>query len=795
MRVTNSRVAAVLLGGVAATAVMTAHAAAQDASPAPVEADRAEGDGVIVVTARRREEQLNDVPVAVTAFTGAALEARGALDITDVSNVTPNTTLETSRGTNSTLSAFIRGVGQQDPVPGFEAGVGIYLDDVYLNRPQAAVLDIYDVERIEVLRGPQGTLYGRNTIGGAVKYVTKPLPQEFSAKLRATYGTYDQAEGVLTASAPLGDLVRIGGSVARLSRGGFGDNLNIPGVENYNKDVWAARGTFELGGHGEPVLIRISGDYTRDKSDPRNGHRLIPGMLSGAPVLEDEFDTRAGLNAPEQDIEAYGLAMNVTANLTDSLTFRSISAWRKDESYTPIDFDALPTVDVDVPAVYRNEQISQEFQLLYESDRLHGLVGFYYLDARAYTKFDVLLATTGDLLGLPPGFGQQTIGDVRTDTWSVFGDFTFDVTDRLHLSLGGRYTVDDRDSFIFKQNRISGADPEFGGTGIPFGLPITDFEGQARFKKFTPRASISYDVTDDVMVYASYSQGFKGGGFDPRGSANAGAIDVNGDGDFSYDEIYNFFLFEPEEVDSYEVGIKGAALDGDLNFALNGFYADYTNVQIPGSIGIDADGDGVFEGFSGVTTNAASATFKGLELETSASFARGFAGAGSRMNFAGTLGYIDAQYDEFIGNLGTDVADITDIQNTPTWTASGTLGALVPIGTDGELNLSTTLSYRSKTQQFEYPSPYLDQKGYALWDASLVYSFGEDRYSIGLHGKNILDKRYKTSGYQFLVTDPATGLPVVGNNGLPTPSLGLEGIATVFYGNPRQVFVTATLKY
>ncbi|WP_374408955.1 TonB-dependent receptor [Pelagerythrobacter sp.] len=797
MKVSRLRVAAALLTGAATAALVGSPAAAQEAkvgTQPPEQASVADTSDVIVVTARRREESLNDVPIAVTAFSGEALEARGALDITDIANVTPNTTLETSRGTNSTLSAFIRGVGQQDPVPGFEAGVGIYLDDVYLNRPQAAVLDIYDVERIEVLRGPQGTLYGRNTIGGAVKYVTRELPQDFSLKVRGTYGTYDQAEGVVTASAPIGDLVRVGGSVARLSRGGFGDNLNLDGVENYNKDVWAARGTFELGGHGEPVLIRISGDYTRDKSDPRNGHRLIPGLVSGAPVLDDEFDTRAGLNAPDQDVEAYGLAMNVTAELSDNFTFRSISAWREDTSFTPIDFDALPAVDVDVPAVYRNEQISQELQLLYESDRLSGLVGFYYLDARAYTKFDVLLFPTGETLGLT-GFGQQTIGDVRTDTWSVFGDFTFDVTDRLHLSAGGRYTVDDRDSVVFKQNRILGADPEFGGTGIGLGVPITDFRGEARFKKFTPRASISYDVSDEVMVYASYSKGFKGGGFDPRGSANAPAIDVNGDGAFSYDEIYDFLLFEPEEVDSYEAGVKGSALGGDLNFALTGFYADYTNVQVPGSIGIDADGDGVFEGFSGVTTNAASATFKGLEFETSASFARGFAGAGSRMTFAGTLGYIDAEYDEFVGNLGTDVSDITDIQNTPTWTASGTLGGVIPMGADADLNASTTVSYRSKTQQFEYPSPYLDQDAYALWDASLVYSFGGDRYSIGVHAKNILDKRYKTSGYQFLVVDPATGLPVTGANGQPVPSLGLEGTATAFYGNPRQVFVTATLKY
>jgi iron complex outermembrane receptor protein len=751
------------------------------------------GDEEIIVTARRRDERLLDVPIAVSAFSGEALEARGALDITDISNITPNTTIETSRGTNSTLSAFIRGVGQQDPVPGFEAGVGLYLDDVYLNRPQAAVLDIYDVERIEVLRGPQGTLYGRNTIGGAIKYVTKPLPQDFSLKLRATYGTYDQAEGVLTVSAPVGDLLRVGGSVARLSRGGFGDNLNIPGVENYNKDVWAGRGTVEFGGYGAPVLIRLSGDYTRDKSDPRNGHRLIPGLLSGAPVLDDVYDTRAGLNAPKQDVEAWGFAMNVTAELSDALTLRSISAWRKDKSFTPIDFDSLPAVDVDVPAIYRNEQLSQEFQLLYDSDRLHGLVGFYYLDAKAYTKFDVLLATTGALLNLP-GFGQKTIGDVRTDTWSVFGDFTFDVTDRLHLSAGGRYTVDNRKSFIFKQNQILGADPDFGGTGALIGAPITNFNGKARFKKFTPRASISYDVHDDLMVYASYSKGFKGGGFDPRGSANVRAIDVNNDGVFAYDEIYNFFKFEPEEVDSYEVGIKGAALDGDLNFALTGFYADYKNVQIPGSVGVDANNDGIFESFSGVTTNAASATFKGIELETSARFAQDFAGAGSRMSFAGTLGYIDAQYDEFIGALGTDVSDITDIQNTPTWTASGTLGALVPVG-DGDLNFSTTVSYRSKTQQFEYRSPYLDQKGYALWDASLVYNFGGDRYSIGVYGKNILDKQYKTSGYQFLATNPATGQPIIGGNGLPTPSLGREGVATVFYGNPRQVFVTGTVKF
>ena len=196
----------------------------------PDDADAvAEPSDAIIITARRRDENLLDVPIAVSVFSGEALRQSGAIDITALAESVPNVTLEPSRGTNNTLTAFIRGVGQQDPVAGFEAGVGLYLDDVYLNRPQAAVLDIYDVERIEVLRGPQGTLYGRNTIGGAIKYVTKELPDRLSVRGRASYGSYDQADAVVSLSAPLSDMVRVGGSYARLSRGGFGDNLNIPG--------------------------------------------------------------------------------------------------------------------------------------------------------------------------------------------------------------------------------------------------------------------------------------------------------------------------------------------------------------------------------------------------------------------------------------------------------------------------------------------------------------------------------------------------------------------------------------
>lgn len=770
--------ATVALGALAATPAL-----AQEAAEPGV----AEG-GDIVVTARRREETLMDVPVAITAFTGEALEARGALDITDVGNVTPNVTLENSRATNSTLTAFIRGVGQQDPVGGFEPGVGIYLDDVYLNRPQASVLDIYDVERIEVLRGPQGTLYGRNTIGGAVKYVTRRLSDEFSLRLRGTLGTHDMAEGTISVSAPLNDIVRIGGGLARLSRGGFGDNLNN-GLENYNKDVWAGRLSLELGGNGEPVFVRITGDYTRDRSNPRNGHRLIAGLLSGAPVLNDVYDTRAGLNSPEQDIEAYGLAMNVSVDLSDSLTLRSISAWRRDDSWAPIDFDSLPSVDVDVPGFYGNEQLSQEFQLVYASDRLNGLVGFYYLTAEARTVFDVVLATTGTLLNLP-GLNSATDGNVETSTWSVFGDFTFDLTDQLSISAGGRYTEDRRHATILRTTRVGGASPFFGGTAVTIAT-ATNFDGRAEFSDFNPRASISWSPTDDHMLYASYAQGFKGGGFDPRGNATI-APDTDRNGVRSYDEIYNFFLFDPETVDSYEIGYRGT-FDGGLGrLALTGFYGDYTDVQIPGSVGVDANNDGVFESFAGVTTNAAAATFKGVEAELYARFAEGFAGDGSRMTVIGTLGYIDAQYDQFIVN-GADVSGLRGIQNTPRWTLSSTIAARVAVGA-GSLDASSTISYRSFTQQFEVPSPFLDQPAYALLDASVVWTAPGERWSIGVHGRNLTDQRYVTSGYQFLSV-AADGTPLRTGTGNVIPSLGREGIATAFYGNPRQIFGTVSFRF
>jgi len=736
---------------------------------APVFAQSSDSEGVmsleeIQVTARRRSESLQDVPVAVSAFGESMLENQGIQDVVEIAKFAPNLTLEVSRGSNSTLTAFIRGVGQQDPVAGFEAGVGLYVDDVYLNRPQGAVVDIYDVERIEVLRGPQGTLYGRNTIGGAVKYVTKRLAEEPEMKVRASLGTYEQMDLVLTGSAPISEKVRVGGSFATLNRGGFGENVNIDGLDNYNKQILAGRASIEFLPSDE-LFIRIAADYTEDSSDPRQGHRLI-ASTSGDAVLDDVYDTRSGLNNPEQNVKAYGGSATIEWQASDTITVKNILAYRKDESRSPIDFDSLPVADVDVPVDYENKQFSEEFQILYEGDKLSGIFGFYYLDANAFNEFDVILNAFG--------VNANTLGDVDTKTWSVFGDFTYDLSEQFSISVGGRYTSDKRTSTVLRRLFLGGASERFGGDAVLLNT-TSDFNGSKTFKDFTPRASLSWKPNEDHNIYFSYSEGFKGGGFDPRSQTSA-APDIDGDGDIDGDDIFTFMSFDPEKVETFELGWKASVLDNRVNFSLAGFMSSYTDIQIPGSIGVG-------DTFIGVTSNAGDADVNGVEFEGRALLATDMTGSGDSLNATWAIGYLDAEFNEFIDAFGVDVADQRVFQNTPEWTASGSLTYTRPVSfgsRDGALSFINSLAYRSSASQFEVPNPLLDQPGFALWDASLVWNADDGLLNVGLHAKNITDKRYIVAGYNFV-------------NAVGAPTLGTEGVLTAFYGNPFTL--TATVSF
>jgi iron complex outermembrane receptor protein len=711
---------------------------------------------VVVVTARRREETLQDVPVSVTAFTADTLSKQGVPDVTALTFALPNTTMKASRATNTTLTAFIRGVGQQDPLAGFESGVGIYLDDIYLARPQGAVADIYDVERIEVLRGPQGTLYGRNTIGGAVKYVTRKLAPKTDVRLKGTVGNYGQTDGVLTASTPISDIARVGGTFAVFKRDGYGKNLTT-GRDNYDKDLTAARLSAEFTPTAD-LFIRLSGDITDDKSDPKNGHRLTPGRTSGAPVLSNVYDTRGGLTKAQgndQSVKQHGWSGLVEWTIAPQLTFKSVTAARMDKSWAPIDFDSLAAVDFEVPAQYKNKQFSQEFQFTYTGDKVQGVAGVYYIDANAFNKFDTILN------GAFPS-STYTMGSVDTKATAFFADANYEVTDTFNVAIGGRYTIDERKAKVLRQIYLGlGGSPGMGNPSAVLFRTDTDFtkgELEREDKKFTPRLSLGWKVDKDHNVYGSFARGFKGGGFDPRLNVVGTKISVA-----QAKAGYN-----PEIIDTLELGLKSSFHNNRVltNIAL--FNSDYKDVQIPGSVAVDTNGDGKDDSFAGVTTNAGKAKIKGFELEATARITDQF-------SVSGMYSYIDAKYTEFVVATVNQAANRV-FQNTPRNSANIRANYDLPLdmmGNSGTLSLSASASHRSKTHQFETPT-ILDQDAYDIVDASAVWTRKDGKVRVGLHGRNLGDTQYKTAGYNF-------------------PTLGFEGVLTTFYGPPRTV--SATVEY
>ena len=734
---------------------------AQQAPAAAPKADGAEsGEKVekVVVTARRREETLQDVPISVTAFTADSLAKSGTPDISAIALSVPNTTLTASRGTNSTLTSFIRGVGQQDPVAGFEAGVGIYLDDIYLARPQGALADIYDVERVEVLRGPQGTLYGRNTIGGAVKYVTRKLSAKSDFRARLTVGEYNQKDLVLVGSVPVTDTFRVGGTVARFDRDGFGTNL-ANGDENYNKDVKAGRLSAEWAPNAK-LFVRIAGDTTTDDSNPKHGHRLTVETTTGAPVLSNVYDSRANLTTVlghKQQVKQSGGSALVEYQLSDTLTFKSVTAKRQDTSYAPIDFDALNKVSFDVPALYKNKQTSQEFQFTYTGPRVQGVAGAYYLKANAYNKFDVRLL----------GLSTFTEDNVDTRAVAVFADASIDLDPAFSVSVGGRYTKDERKASVLRQIYLGTAgSPGMGNPGAVLfrtDTNLTNGELEREDKKFTPRLSASFKASKDQTLYASASKGFKGGSFDPRLNLVGTRLPLS--------EAKKGFA--PENITTYELGLKSSYGGGALLTNFAAFSSDYKDVQIPGSVAIDTNGDGIDDSFAGVTTNAGKAKVKGFELEAVARITDAF-------SITAMGGYIDAKYSQFIV-AGVNVASARAFQNTPRTTTNVKATYEWPLsmlGQGGKLALSASAARRAKTQQFEFAVPILDQDAFSLYDASLVWSANNGKLRIGLHGKNLTNERYKIAGYNF-----------------PTLPSVADSSILAFYGNPRQTFLTVDYRF
>lgn len=701
----------------------------------------------VVVTARRRAEKLDDVPIAVSAYTAEQLAIKGASDITNLQQSTPNLTLQIARGSNSTLIAFIRGVGQQDPLWGFEPGVGLYVDDVYIARPQGAVLDIYDIERIEVLRGPQGTLYGRNTIGGAIKYVTAPIADHPRLNAQVNLGNFQQTDGIVSASTPIGEHFAVSGAVAIYRRDGFGTN-HTSGAEEYNKDENGFRGTVEWK-PVDGVLFRLSGDYLEDNSNARHGHREVDGsgLAAGQTVLSNVYDNNAGLG-DDNRVKTQGGSLLGQWDLSDRLTLKSISAYREGHTDTLIDFDAGPTPALDVPAFYADHQFTQELQVLWTGGRVQAVGGLYYLNGTAAGAFDTILGIANLTIA--------TAGEVKTESKAAFADVSFDLTDQWSLSIGGRYTQDDKTGTVYRQNFTGIRSPLFGNPAAVPGLLRTDYTNSRRFSEFTPRAGVRYKPSDDLMLYASYGRGFKSGGFDMRGDAFAFPGTVDG--------------YNPEIVDTYELGVKTTTAGGHLRLAGALFYSKYKDQQITSQFALAT----VPPTIVSFVDNAASSEIKGAELEANIGF-------NESVSAAVQLGYIDAKFNEFVTYnpaTGTrdNLADSRGFQNTPKFVGAVSLTWRHEFAGHGELAFIPVVSYRDKFQMFEAPSPILDQGSYTLVDASVVWTSPAKHFALGLHGKNLTDEEYRVGGYNF-------------------PGATFGNSVNGFYGPPRTYTLSANYRF
>ena len=710
-----------------------------DTAAAPNQAKPANAKqlGQVTVTARKREETLQDAPIAVTALTAQSLLNQNVQNLADLQGKVPSLQIYAARGSNTTLTAYIRGVGQADPTWGFDPAVGIYLDDVYLARPQGTMLDVFDVERIEVLRGPQGTLYGKNTIGGAIKYVSNPLPTKTEGSVETTVGTHGEKDVKGSLGGASADGVwRARVAYATEHNDGFGTDL-VNGSRNGDKNTNAARAT--LGFFPSSTFnAQLSVDGLRDNSNPRGAKMLIANSFDPtyAPLSSD-YDTRSGM-AQVNHTKLWGTALTMNWIASQDWSLKSVTAYRGSSTDTNIDFDTLPEQIADVGAVYKDHQFTQEIQANYDSGgTVHGVVGVYYFNGTADGQIQNIF------LGSPPystlGYSQygSTGGSIGTKSYAGYGDFTWDISPEWSLDVGMRLTDETKTALI--QN--------YGYANASFTNPIAtlaDFTGSHDSHNVSPKASLSWTANDHVMLYGSYSEGFHSGGYNIR--ANCEAIPES------------CRPIQDENVKSYELGSKMTFFDDSLLLNTALFHNIYSNIQL--SVFTSYTLPNGSQGFFGDFTNAGKGHIDGLEEEFAWKPAENWTVSG---NFA----YLHTKYTQFLSG-GVNIADTQTFTNAPKWSGALNLDHTYPLSDGGSITGRINYTYQTSVFPETTLSPLIEQPAYGLWNAGLIWRIDQP-WTLSLQGSNLANKSYRTTGY----------------------NIAALGIVTGFYGAPRMVTLTA----
>jgi iron complex outermembrane receptor protein len=691
-----------------AASLSTSHVHAQNDSGALEE---------VFVTAQKREQTLAEVPISVSVFSSAFFEDSGVDNFTDLSRFTPN--FNFYEGYLSTQVVFnMRGLTSGTEIGGIDPAIGFFLDGVYLARPGAMLGKLVDIERVEVLRGPQGTLYGRNTSVGAVNIVTRDPGEAFRGQLQAGFANYDTVDMRYAASGPLSDGLR-----ASLS--GF----YVDGDMKIDNPVTGGKPMGEDRQHGarmkliydvsDTLRLRLNADYTRVDI----GGSMFAGLYARENFLDPA--SRYRLDPYYQAAHTPGVERNDTdmqgvAGIVEWDTalgaFKSTSAWRNTEITGLADASVVEENLAVAGALSDTGQFSQEFQLAstLEDSRFSYIVGLYYFDS----DFELTTPTTFPLfaqtLGLPPQSTGHNIV-IETESSAVFGQLSYDLSDALSVTYGYRYTEETKSADIVQDPDIMLLE----GSPLPFPIQFPRFVDRQSFSdtNFTNMLSFNYQLTPASNLYFTYSEGVKSGGY------NSSIV--------SDPELT--FQFDPEESINYEIGYRGAPTD-TLTFSVAAYYSDFENLQVQAFSPVNPS---VI-----VVTNAGSAETKGIESDLKWTPIPG-------LTATATLAYNEAEYTDTELLVDTNNPEPVDFSGRPLGRAPEWTGSL---GLQYDWQLSAGLNVRVRADYTYTGAQYLDalldersfQEGYELLDLRASISTADDRWRFSIWGRNVLGEEYIT---------------------------------------------------
>ena len=669
----------------------------------------------VIVTARKREESLQDTPISITAFSASTLEEANMVDLRDIGKYTPGMSFTSyGMGSNEAGAIFLRGIGQSDHMVTTDPGVGLYIDGVYVGRNQGAALDLLDLERVEVLRGPQGTLFGKNTIGGAVNVISRKPTGTAGGHVSLTAGEDGRLNGALSGELPLGDQAAVSVSLLSKHRDGVGEQI-FTGSETGDEDSLSGRAQFYWHGQSAEFTLALDASRVRQAAMPHSFYEQA-GWLGVAPCYQqagdgyapcpagtegDPFDSYS-LDDLDTAQDLFGVSATLEWDVADGLVLKSITAYRDMDYLGSLEFDGAPQRIVYYRETGSSDQFSQELQLTgTQGESVEWIAGLYYFTEDGDNDQD------NDQFG---ALGHR-LTEVETESYAVFGQATARLTDRLSLTGGIRYTEESKDyDLVFRSLDANGAQA-YGSAGEPlYVVPPTELDDT--WDAVSGTVNLSYAVSEGVMVYGTYSRGFRSGGYAARPSA-----------------LSSVGAYDPEYVNMYEIGMKALTLEDRLRINAAIYRNDYQDYQ--------AQVNRVGNRFDTRVLNAAEAEIDGAELEVTALFSPNF-------RVDATFAYTDAKITkvDLDPSLEANFSASHRLPYVSKYTFSISPQFDFSLANGAGLLARLDYSYRDDFFGQIANSPFEREKGYGLVNARIEYRSAGRDWSVAVYGINLADEKY-----------------------------------------------------